>query len=535
MDTSDGFNLENKNLKVNVYTSLVALSVLLVTWIVASQSLKLKSFGKRIDKIPGPFSVPILGTLVLIVIPRSEILEVLVRWTKKFKQGCFRLWLLNEPVVFISSPDHVQKILGSKEHVEKTELYNVLKPLIGNGLITADVPSWKAHRRLLINSVNGKMVNIFMGVCNQTLGTFHDILSKEPSIVNFDEEPTQRTNLHPFINRLAFDIICETIFGISKETLKNSSTYYLNVSHKNKTVMSNRWFSPWLRWKWVWAIHPLKQYENDVKAAVNELFDFVVTERRRLRQLDHDINTNEIDPESSALKSHKHIGRGALIDTLLDAAENEENGITDEYIKSELMTFLVAGHDTSSETILWTLFMLGSYPEHQEKVNNELKEIFGSNRNPDLTLDDLSRLTYLDQCVKETLRIYPSVPLLMRKVNTDVEMEPDLIIPAGTDVALCIPAIHQNPLIYKDPKKFDPERFAPDKIADIHPYAYCPFSLGPRNCIGKRLGEVLTKIVLARLFLNYSVASIQKPEEVKIVAEVTLGPSKPIFFYVKKR
>ncbi|ODM87396.1 Cytochrome P450 4C1 [Orchesella cincta] len=459
MDISDNLSVESKTLKVNVYTSLVALSVLLVSWIVMSQSLKLKAFGKKIDKIPGPFSIPILGTLVLIIIPRSEILEVIIRWTRKFKDGCFRLWLLNEPVIFISSPDHVQKILGSKEHLEKAALYQVLKPLIGNGLITADVPSWKAHRRLLINSVNGKM--------------------------------KQDGNVQPLVFSLAS---LELGLGCS----------------------------------------PLKRYEEDINAATQELFDYVVSERRKQRQT-HDINTNEINTESSALKNQKHIGRGALIDTLLDAAEHSENEITDEYMKNELMTFLVAGHDTSSETMLWALFMLGSHPELQDKVHDEMKEIFGDNRTPEITLDDLSRMTYLDQCIKETLRVYPSVPLLMRKVNTDVELEPDLIIPAGAEVAFCIPAIHQNPSVYKNPKKFDPERFAADKIADIHPYGYCPFSLGPRNCIGKRLGEVLTKIVLAGFFLNYSVTSLQKPEEVKTVAEVTLGPSKPIFFHVKRR
>ncbi|ODM93475.1 Cytochrome P450 4C1 [Orchesella cincta] len=421
MDISDNLSVESKTLKVNVYTSLVALSVLLVSWIVMSQSLKLKAFGKKIDKIPGPFSIPILGTLVLIIIPRSEILEVIIRWTRKFKDGCFRLWLLNEPVIFISSPDHVQKILGSKEHLEKAALYQVLKPLIGNGLITADVPSWKAHRRLLINSVNGKMVNIFMGVCNQTLHTFHDILSKESSIVNFNEQPTQQTNLHPFINRLAFDIICETIFGISKETLKNSSTYYLEISHKNKTVMSNRWFSPWLRWNWVWAVHPLKRYEEDINAATQELFDY--------------------------------------------------------------------GHDTSSETMLWASFMLGNHPELQDKVHDEMKEIFGDNRTPEITLDDLSRMTYLDQCIKETLRVYPSVPLLLEEGEHDVELEPDLIIPARVRVRSCL--LHSSnspePSVYKNQRNFDPERFAADKIADIHPYGYCPFSLGPRNCIGKSL------------------------------------------------
>lgn len=128
----------------------------------------------------------------------------------------------------------------------------------------------------------------------------------------------------------------------------------------------------------------------------------------------------------------------------------------------------------------------------QEKLSRELHSVFGDWDRP-CTPQDLNDLRYLDCCVKETLRLYPSVPAIMRTLTEDTRTG-DYTIPAGTSVALLVYAMHRNPKVYADADRFHPERFQSEKAAGRHPYAYIPFSAGPRNCIGQKYAGLEIKV-----------------------------------------
>lgn len=119
----------------------------------------------------------------------------------------------------------------------------------------------------------------------------------------------------------------------------------------------------------------------------------------------------------------------------------------------------------------------------QELVREELNQVFGDS-NRVCTAEDATKLKYLEHCIKESLRLYPSVPNIKRRISEDIVMQ-GYTIPAGATISMHIYSLHRNEEVFPDPLTFKPERFESDQVTERHPFAFVPFSAGPRNCIGK--------------------------------------------------
>jgi len=170
-------------------------------------------------------------------------------------------------------------------------------------------------------------------------------------------------------------------------------------------------------------------------------------------------------------------------------------GLSDDLIRDQMLTMLIAGHDTSTALLAWALYLLGTHPDAMARARSEVDTVLG--RQPP-TLEHAAQLLYLDQVVKETLRLYPPIHLGTRTAAMDLEFN-GYRIPAGTRVLYSIYLMHRDPKYWPDPDRFAPERFAPDQNRSPAAYTYVPFGGGPRICIGFMFAEVEAKIVLARL------------------------------------
>lgn len=179
--------------------------------------------------------------------------------------------------------------------------------------------------------------------------------------------------------------------------------------------------------------------------------------------------------------------RLAFLDLLIEASQNGK-ALSDEDIREEVDTFMFEGHDTTSASICWTLFLLGTRPEIQDRVVEELDSIFDGDRTRPPTMKELNDMKYLECCIKDSLRLYPSVPLLGRQLNDDVQIG-EYLIPAGTMALISTYVLHRDPKVFPKPEVFNPDNFLPANVIGRHPYAYIPFSAGPRNC--KQFGVFL--------------------------------------------
>jgi cytochrome P450 len=193
-------------------------------------------------------------------------------------------------------------------------------------------------------------------------------------------------------------------------------------------------------------------------------------------------------------------------------------GLTDDRIRDHALTMLIAGHDTSTSLLAWTLYLLGQNPEIAQTVQADIDVALGD-RPPGK--DDLDRLPYLGQVIDESLRLYPPIHLSNRIAAEDIEFN-GYRIPGGSRVMLSIYLTHRDPKHWPEPGRFDPDRFDRENNADRLPYTYMPFGGGRRNCIGSAFARAEARIVLARILQRFHVEG--KPNHVRPYMGATLEP-----------
>lgn len=171
-----------------------------------------------------------------------------------------------------------------------------------------------------------------------------------------------------------------------------------------------------------------------------------------------------------------------MLDTLLYA---EKDRLIDHAgICEEVDTFMFEGFDTTSMNLIFALMGLALYPDMQQKCYEELQEHVSDDLAA-LDMQQLNNLKYLDCFIKETQRLYPSVPGIVRECTADTVLGEKLLLPKGTQINIHIYDIHTNPKYYNEPEVFKPERFMTPLAEKRHPFAFIPFSAGQRNCIGE--------------------------------------------------
>ncbi|KRT85159.1 cytochrome P450, partial [Oryctes borbonicus] len=177
----------------------------------------------------------------------------------------------------------------------------------------------------------------------------------------------------------------------------------------------------------------------------------------------------------------------------------------DDSLINELCTFMLAGQDSVAAEVSFTLYQLALHQSVQEKVYSELETIFrGSDRPTDA--NDLQNMKYLEQCIKETMRLYPAVPIISRKLSDDVILG-EYTLPAGCNVFISMYTTHRLEQYYENPEQFNPDRFSPENVEKLHPFAYLPFSTGPRNCIGYKFALLEMKMIISTLLRRFHLST----------------------------
>ncbi len=199
--------------------------------------------------------------------------------------------------------------------------------------------------------------------------------------------------------------------------------------------------------------------------------------------------------------------------------------LSDDLVRDQLLTMLIAGHDTSTALLSWALYLLGKNPEAQDRLVAEVGEQV---KDEMPAIAHLERMAYLDRVVQETARMYPPIHVGNRIAARDLEFN-GVPIPAGSRVMYSIYLSHRQPKYWQCPDQFDPDRFAGGSRS-IYPYSYVPFGGGPRNCIGMAFAQVEVKIVLARLLQKYHFKLI--PHEVHAHMGATLEPRPGVWMHV---
>ena len=182
-----------------------------------------------------------------------------------------------------------------------------------------------------------------------------------------------------------------------------------------------------------------------------------------------------------------------------------EAGLDDELIRDQALTMLIAGHDTSTSLLTWTLYLIGRNPEIAARVHSEV-DMLPADRPP--AFEHVDRLRFLGQVIDESLRLYPPIHLSNRIAAENIAFN-GYQIPAGSRVMMSIYLTHRDARYWPDPDRFDPDRFSPEATKSRPPYTFLPFGGGRRNCIGSSFARAEAHIVLARIFQRYELAPVR--------------------------
>jgi len=204
-------------------------------------------------------------------------------------------------------------------------------------------------------------------------------------------------------------------------------------------------------------------------------------------------------------------------------AEDSETRMSDLELRDNIMIFFIAGHETTSTALSFAITVLAKNPEIQEKLRKEVVA-FG---NEEMSIENISKLEYLNGFVKENMRIHPPVQLIPTKTSNEDSQLGDWFIPKGARIAVNIYAIHHSKEVYGDPENFRPERWSKESLS-THPIpnsAWIPFSAGARVCIGNNFSLLEQKVFLMDLVKRFKITSL---DNVKIGTEKGFGLSGPL-------
>uniref|UniRef100_A0A2M4BLC8 Putative cytochrome n=1 Tax=Anopheles marajoara TaxID=58244 RepID=A0A2M4BLC8_9DIPT len=501
----------------------VAFAVLL-NWM-----MKRWRLGQIYDKIPGPKAYPLVGTMYQFFGKKPhEIFYVIDQRTRTYPD-LHRVWTGLVPEVRISKAEYVEQVISSSKHIEKSTMYSFLHDWLGEGLLTSKGERWFQHRKLITPTFH---FNILDGFC--------DVFEENAEEMVRHLEPHANTgtpvNVYPFIASAALDIICETAMGVKVNAQSGGEeNVYVNAVYELSRLFLERLVRPWLHVNFIWNRSRFAKRYAHALSTVHGYTRKVIRDRKAAlaQRSSSSSNSNgegKVDGEDSFGRSKKRL---AFLDLLLQGNQ-AHNLLTDEDVREEVDTFMFEGHDTTTAGISWVLFLLALHPDVQDRVYEEIESVLGKDTSRPATMHDLNELRLLERCIKEALRLYPSVSFFGRTLSEDIELAGHHI-PSGTIVGVHAYHVHRDERFFPDAETYDPDRFLPENTEQRHPYAYIPFSAGPRNCIGQKFALLEEKSVVSRVLRHFRIRSARTRQQQTIMHELITRPRDGILLYLESR
>ncbi len=407
--------------------------------------------------------------------------------------------------VSILHSKHVAAILKKPK---TDQIYKLIKPWLGDGLLVSGGKKWFRNRKLLTPAFHYEILKGYIPVYNSCVS----VLIDKWTTASQRGQPVQ---LFDSLSLASLDIIMQSAFSFQSHCQTTVEQHpYVKACSDLVYCCSDRMMNP------IYMIDSIYWYTSHGRKTkkmcdfVHEHAENIIAKRKEVLGAD----------ESHATKKYLD-----FLDILLVARDEEGKGLSDLEIRNEVDTFMFEGHDTTTSGMSWTLYCLAQNPEHQEKIREEVRDILkGRTR---LEHEDLKHLNYTMWCIKEAMRLYPPVFSFYRKTNSEIKMG-EYTIPSDVIIAVSTFTIHRNPAIWENPAEFNPLRFHPDNVDKHGPYDYIPFSAGIRNCIGQVFAMNEMKVVIATLVNKFSF-QVDETHPVEIIPRVVLRTKSDIKLVLK--
>ncbi len=391
--------------------------------------------------------------------------QILDKYHKTFGDTFrFNIGGLKEAIVTID-PAVIQHVLkNNANNYHKSEIQvKRMGHFLGKGLLTTEGEAWKTQRRLIQKGFDRKQLDALSAIMQDSL---------TDSLRDFDSQiHNGPVDVYPHMMKITFAMVARSLFGarLKSEDIDLVSDTICTVQEFIVRQTLQPYLNPWFE-----VSGELRRHE-EMRARADAVLMTYIKKRR-----------NEPPGQD-------------LLQTLMDARYTDGEGMSDELILSESMQLLVAGHETSSNSLSWLLYLLSSRPECLERMRQEFDSVLGD---APLSHADVPKLEFSMQVIQESLRLYPPFWMIDRMAIADDQVG-DVVIPRGSTIIVYVYGAHHAPKYWENPENFDTDRFIKGTEKLRTPFTYLPFGGGPRGCIGNHFAMLQILMILSELLRKY--------------------------------
>jgi cytochrome P450 len=439
--------------------------------------------------------------------PRNKLEAVLVQLqlffdtfgtvAKRFARfgDVYRIQSNGQALYVFRHPDHIREVLVTQAAAfdKQHTAFQRASLVLGDALLTSDGERWRRQRRL-----------VQPAFAKPRLAEYSRQMVDEAARARDQLLHAGKLDLSRAMNALTLRIVTRTLFGQALEENGETAQAMIDL---------NRWFAT----PPIFARFDFRQAARftRVVATLDGLIERLVEAKRQ---------------QLAAASGSAQTAHTDLLSALMAAEDETGERLGPKELRDQLLTLYLAGHETTSHALTWTLYLLSQNPKALAKLRLELLTVLAG-RLP--TIDDLPALPYTEQVLKESLRLYPPAFLIPRHVNTDVKVGP-YSLPSGSEVLIWIYITHRDARWYPEPNQFRPERFEEAEELARPKYAYLPFGAGQRACIGQMFAMIEAQLILATLLqsLDFQYAARKPPS---LGLGLTLSPKGGLPMRVKPR
>lgn len=437
------------------------------------------------DDPPGPTGLPFLGSAY----ESRRALEFLLENRRDYGD-VVHYDFLNEPIYQLNHPDDIESVLVTnnqsftKSHLTK----DVLGPIAGQGLFTSDGVLWREQRQRIQPAFHPDQIAVYGDL-------IVDATERRLSTWNAGD----RIDVNEEMRALTLDIVARALLGVDIESK-------IDRIGTNLDALFGRLGSVWYHVLPEWAPTPGNRRFQRALTSLESIVDGIITER-------------QADPDGEDVVSR-----------LLAAEYEDGEPMSRRQLRDEVMTFLVAGHETTAQALTFSCYLLASHHQVEDSLANELENQLNGAAP---SVADIDNLSSIDRVITESLRLYPPANDIHREPIEDVEIR-GYHIPRGATISTPPWVVHRDRRWYDEPDTFKPERWTDEFRSTLPRLAYFPFGAGPRRCVGERFALMEATLVLAILYQAYHL-ELRSETPFEVESEITTRPKHPIWMTVEAR
>jgi hypothetical protein len=394
-------------------------------------------------------------------------------------------------IVFTRDPEIVQQVLQKQQKkFQKSPLQTKdLAKYIGHGLLTAEGAHWRAQRRMIQPAFHRKKLAGLL--CAMQVAIKEELGHLEAN---------KALDVFPLMGDLAFQVVARALF--SHSDIRDKMSKLQHITEENQKMLIREMRQPYLVW---WF---------KLSGQINKHLKYAEESRQLL---------NDLIEERIGLEREKD----DLLDMLLKATYEDGTHMARQQLIDEVLILFTAGHETTANALSFTLFLLAKHPEIQEKVYQEIQD----NVSPDMEiLDWISQLPFTQQCIEESMRLYPPAYIIDRMAKEDIGIG-DFSFSKGTLLLMSVYELHRHSDFWNHPESFIPERFSKEHKKEMGSYYY-PFGAGPRMCIGNSFALYEMIMTLVEILSTYQIASIS--ETIELNPLISLKPKEVLLNFQER-